>query len=368
MNRVDEMKILVVSLLYPLPDNVARGTFVADHVQALKKDGHDIRVINPLPRMLRYQEARRSTLTGTARAPKEFKHGGVDVFAPRFTALPEHPWPNFTVRSLRRKTKKVEAWLGDWKPEIIICHTLWPVAVLAESLSKRMNIPWTGVVHGYDFDVGINHSSLSKITRHLAQLPQKLVVVSQRLHEVAQSIDIDEQKLVTIPCHCAVEEEWLTPLKPWKGRWRKDRIDILFPSDPRRPEKNHFLALQTGEILEQRGWIIGMTTLKLQPRSIVWDRMLVANLTLITSKRESGPLVARESIACGTPVVSVNVGDVATYLPEKCIVDSYDATLLADACEQALQHRWDEGFTLPQNFSEEVFVQRWNQLLEGLVE
>ena len=111
-----------------------------------------------------------------------------------------------------------------------------------------------------------------------------------------------------------------------------------------------------------------MTTLKLQPRSIVWDRMLVANLTLITSKRESGPLVARESIACGTPVVSVNVGDVATYLPENCIVDSYDATSLADACEQALQHRWDEDFTLPRNFSEEVFVQRWNQLLEGLVE
>ena len=108
MNRVDEMKILVVSLLYPLPDNVARGTFVADHVQALKKDGHDVRVVNPLPRMMRYQEARRSTLTGTARAPKEFQHGGVSVYAPRYIALPEHPWPNFTARSIRKKTKKLK--------------------------------------------------------------------------------------------------------------------------------------------------------------------------------------------------------------------------------------------------------------------
>ena len=368
MNRVDEMKILVVSLLYPLPDNVARGTFVADHVQALKKDGHDVRVVNPLPRMMRYQEARRSTLTGTARAPKEFQHGGVSVYAPRYIALPEHPWPNFTARSIRKKTKKVEAWLGDWKPEIIICHTLWPVAALAESLSKSMNVPWTGIVHGYDFDVGTNHPSLSNITRHLAGQPQKLVVVSQRLLEVAQSLDIDSEKLAMIPCHCAVEDEWLTPVKPWKGRWRKDRIDVLFPADPRRPEKNHILALQTGEILEQRGWIVGMTTLKIQPRSIVWDRMLVADLTLITSKRESGPLVARESIACGTPVVSVNIGDVSTYLPQECVVDSYDANLLADACEFALQQRWNEEFTLPQNFSEEAFVQRWNQLLEELVE
>ena len=55
MNRVDEMKILVVSLLYPLPDNVARGTFVADHVQALKIEGQDFRGMNPLPRISRYK-------------------------------------------------------------------------------------------------------------------------------------------------------------------------------------------------------------------------------------------------------------------------------------------------------------------------
>ena len=32
MKRVDEMRILVVSLLYPLPGNVFVATFVADHV------------------------------------------------------------------------------------------------------------------------------------------------------------------------------------------------------------------------------------------------------------------------------------------------------------------------------------------------
>tara|TARA_B100000768_G_scaffold159739_1_gene158960 strand:+ start:516 stop:1619 length:1104 start_codon:yes stop_codon:yes gene_type:complete len=366
MKRVDKMRILVVSLLYPLPGNVARGTFVADHVQALQSDGHEVRVVNPLPRMMRYQEARRSTLTGAARAPREFEHGGVEVFAPRYTALPEHPWPNFTARSVRKQVKKVEQWLGEWKPEAIVCHTLWPVAVLANALAEQMNIPWAGVVHGYDFDVGLNHSTLSKVTKRLACQPKRLVVVSQRLFDVAKGAGIPEESIRMIPCHCAVEDEWLRPLKPWKGQWRRDRIDVLFPSDPRRPEKNHLLALQTGEILESRGWIVGMTTLKIQPRSIVWDRMLVADLTLITSKRESGPLVARESIACGTPVVSVDVGDVATYLPEACIA-AYDATALADACENTLQNRWNLEFTLPESFSQEYFLQQWNQLLEELV-
>ena len=52
-----------------------------------------------------------------------------------------------------------------------------------------------------------------------------------------------------------------------------------------------------------------MTTLRQQPRTIVWDRMMVASLTLITSLREAGPLVAKESVACGTPVAGVRVGD-----------------------------------------------------------
>ncbi len=69
---MDNMRILVVSLLYPLPGNVARGTFVADHVQALLSDVHEVRVVNPLPRMMHYQAARPSTLTGAARTPLNF--------------------------------------------------------------------------------------------------------------------------------------------------------------------------------------------------------------------------------------------------------------------------------------------------------
>lgn len=362
------MRILVVSLMYPLPDNPARGTFVADHVQALLNDGHDVKVVNPLPRMLRYQEARRSTLTGVARAPREFEHGGVSIFCPRYIALPEHPWPSITSRSIRKQCKKVRSWMGDWMPEVIVSHTLWPVSVLSSALAEHYKVPWAGIVHGYDFDIGLSHNNLAKTTRKLASMPDRLVVVSKRLSKIAQEIGIAPEKVVVIPCHCAVEDEWIKAVQPWNGRWRKSNIDILFPADPRRPEKNHILALQTGEILEHRGWIVGMTSLKLQPRSIVWDRMLVADLTLITSKRESGPLVARESIACGTPVVSVNVGDVSTYLPGSLVVEKYDAKELANACENALRNRWEKGITLPEEFSERGFLEAWNALLLQLVE
>ena len=112
-----------------------------------------------------------------------------------------------------------------------------------------------------------------------------------------------------------------------------------------------------------------MTTLKQQPRSIVWDRMIVADVTLITSHRESGPLVARESILCGTPVVSTNVGDVATYLPNEFVLDEPTPEALADACEAALETDWSSSpIILPHRVSAEKVSQQWSSLLQGLEE
>ncbi len=360
------MRILVVSLLYPLPTNVARGTFVSDNVELLRAQGHEVKVINPLPRMLKYQESRRSTLTGVAKAPVKFQHGEVEVFAPRFWGLPGYPYPSITTGSMKRIGKKVSNWLNGWQPQIIICHTIWPVAELANRLARQMNIPWIAVVHGHDFDVGLQDSNIGPHISRLAKEANQVVTVSQRLADIAEQEQISNHTIIR--CHTAVEEEWLTEPKNWRGRWRKEKLDVLFPADPRRPEKNHYLALQTGEELESRGWIVGITTLRQQPRTIVWDRMLVADVTLITSLRESGPLVARESLSCGTPVVSVNVGDVKNYLEDFCLVDDYDSIKLADSIEQALQYDWEKKFDTPESYEFDYINNQWQSLLSSLLE
>ena len=154
-----------------------------------------------------------------------------------------------------------------------------------------------------------------------------------------------------------------------KKAWKKEPIDVLFPADPRRPEKRHLLALQTGEVLEARGWMVGITSLRHQPRDIVYDRMLTADVTLITSRREAGPLVARESLLCGTPVVSVNVGEVGRYLPEAWVCDD-SPEALADGIEHALRTGWTEEDTVEErlNFaSKEAVTEAWRELLSSLV-
>jgi glycosyltransferase involved in cell wall biosynthesis len=356
------MRILLLSGMHPLPTNVARGTFVADHVRLLRDLGHDVRVVNPLPRMLRYHETRRSTLTGVAKAPQRFDFDGSDVLSPRYVGRSSHASAWISASSVTRRLGQVRGWLGEWRPEAVVVHGLWPVALLARRLATDYGVRCLGVVHGWDLDVGVDHPQVGPRLRRFLPSLDHLVVVGEHMVDRAQHAGA--ASVSWIPCHVPVEKDWRRAMRSWRGRWRRDPIDLLFPSDPRRPEKDHWLALQTGQELERRGWVVGMTTLRQQPRTIVWDRMMVASLTLITSSREAGPLGAKESIACGTPVAAVRVGDLERWLPERCLAKAREPTALADVCEAVLEHDWTNEDLLPAWSRVDAVGAAWTQLLQ----
>ena len=101
------------------------------------------------------------------------------------------------------------------------------------------------------------------------------------------------------------------------------------------------------------------------PRDVVHDRMRVCDIALVTSLRESGPMVAREAIACGLPVVSVDVGDLATWLPDRCIaIDTPEA--LADAIETILEGEVSDLY-VPKRFEAEAVSKQLEDLFTRLL-
>jgi glycosyltransferase involved in cell wall biosynthesis len=64
------------------------------------------------------------------------------------------------------------------------------------------------------------------------------------------------------------------------------------------------------------------------------------NCLLMTSHREGSPVIIKEAMACGTPIVSVDVGDVKEVLADVdgCFISTYDANNIATHLKQALKY------------------------------
>jgi glycosyltransferase involved in cell wall biosynthesis len=90
----------------------------------------------------------------------------------------------------------------------------------------------------------------------------------------------------------------------------QDKKLVLFPWNPTRPEKRHWMAQEVIELLKRKYYDVDLLTIFNQPREVIAKYMNACDVMLLTSKHEGAPLAVREALACGLPVVSVDVGDV----------------------------------------------------------
>jgi glycosyltransferase involved in cell wall biosynthesis len=96
--------------------------------------------------------------------------------------------------------------------------------------------------------------------------------------------------------------------------WKDDRRYALFPSSPRHGNKRVDLfdaALAAAREIETR---LEPVYLQGFGRDEVAEVMNAVDVTVLTSNFEGSPVTVRESLASATPVVSVDVGDVASVV------------------------------------------------------
>ncbi len=178
--------------------------------------------------------------------------------------------------------------------------------------------------HGSDLLV----NPTKHVSRLLAPMAAKVIVVSQRLRE---SLGYGE----VIPCGIRAND-FALPLSYEKKPIPRipGELKVLFPSDPARGIKDYGLFQTVCQELEKRGNKIEEVHLvnidRAKVREIYWD----CDIMLLTSLSEGSPTVIKEAIAAKLPFVSVDVGDVKEWsalVEFGTVVPDRDPKTIADA-------------------------------------
>ena len=123
--------------------------------------------------------------------------------------------------------------------------------------------------------------------------------------------------------------------------WAQDELVVLFPYDPARLVKRYTLAAAAVE--EARRQVPGarLLTVANVPQRQMPDFYQAADCLLVTSRYEGSPNTVKEALACGLPVVSVDVGDTRPWLERVpgCVLAEPDAARLGAAVGEVLRRR-----------------------------
>ncbi len=116
--------------------------------------------------------------------------------------------------------------------------------------------------------------------------------------------------------------------------WEQDEKYVLFPYSKARDEKNYPLAQRVANRVDQEINLIAISGVEYEQMPYY---MNASDAVLITSKRESGPMVIKEASLCNVPVISTDVGFASSVL--STIKNSYvcgSETALVNKLEEVI--------------------------------
>jgi teichuronic acid biosynthesis glycosyltransferase TuaC len=272
------MRALIVTNMYPSPAHPARGSFVADQVQALRRLGDadlELEVFAFSPGDYRaYVRAARHLRSRYAQAPP------FDVVHAHFGLT---SWPARAVPARNRAVTLHGTDLAHPRSRALTLAALPQtdlIAVVSTPLAQRIP-PWAGRARAQVLPCGVDLHRFEKINRGTAR-----------------------------------RELGLDPAQPY----------LLFPADPRRLEKRYDEALKVADDTP-------LLSLGDVPPDRVPLYVNAANAVLIPSEREGFGLAVLEALACDVPVLATPVGiapEVLAGLPGT-LCEPFDAPTWRDA-------------------------------------
>ena len=185
-----------------------------------------------------------------------------------------------------------------FRPDVVHAH--YGLSGLFANLQRQAPVVTT--YHGSD----INDKDVLRFSTMAMNLSAWNVFVSKKTLDIAQP----KKRFSLLPCGVDFNELQLTLRDEARQKMNlyEGKKYILFAGAFDNGVKNAPLAYQTVTELKSNG--VELLELKGYTRDEVTLLMCAADAFLMTSLTEGSPQVVKEAMACGCPIVSVDVGDV----------------------------------------------------------
>lgn len=327
------MRIAVLTSLYPGPPKPNEGIFAEQRWKGMIERGHQVRVIQPLPRtpgplsVGAWGEIRRM--------PHRELRAGIEVQRPRYLHLPGRALRNAKLFA----QVGVEQLLEAGRPDVVVCDYAWPAGMAAHRLRDE-GIPC--VINGRGSDVlqVIGEAGLGAelkqclesaghwcaVSKHLVQTMDELAGRPGHGHLVPNGVDLDRFRIAKRSiARATLGVPPSVPLVIVVGHLieRKDPILALESFAAGAPEDAQLVFIGRGALegalrervkelgLKERVTLLG----EVQPTRLAsWYN--AANLLLLTSKREGRPNVVLEALGSGLPVLATEAGGTGELLKD----------------------------------------------------
>jgi glycosyltransferase involved in cell wall biosynthesis len=167
-------------------------------------------------------------------------------------------------------------------------------------------------------DVLDKHNSIKRLIEHhiLGRVMKKAGAIICKTRQMMDAL-LRDHNVYLVPN--GVDLNFFKPLSRSECRQKLnlsgDKRYVLFAADPGRKEKNFALAREAVRRLQDPS--VELLAVHRVPQEQLLLYYNASDVLLLTSLYEGSPNVVKEALACGLPVVSTNVGDVA-QLFEDC--------------------------------------------------
>ena len=188
--------------------------------------------------------------------------------------------------------------ISESQPDIIHAH--YGLSGLLANFQRKTPVVTT--YHGSD----INEKKVLRFSKLAMRFSAWNIFVSQKTLEIAKP----SKKYTLLPCGIDLSDLQLTDKSEARRKMGLDfdKKYILFAGAFDNKVKNAPLAKETVSLLHNDD--VELLELKGYSREKVTMFMCAADAFLMTSFSEGSPQVIKEAMACGCPIVSVDVGDV----------------------------------------------------------